>query len=225
MAQGQVDLSLINRDNRVTVEFDRAMVTETKQTRKNKDGEPVETGVTVYKLKYGETAKAVLEGAGIVIANPDGSAANMHKLALTWEQRDEAALKAKRDAEGVATFLKLVRRRCGLSTSKQKVDDRDKLELSDLRDWVAGKRTVIKRQFADLSAEAQAEVRKMADKLEGKAVAGKGKKLSAMDVLRQWVADGKLEGEQLEAAKVTIKEADERLAKMAAGKAVATAAK
>ena len=218
-----IDFQITRADGRTRLDFDNQHLEVTAQKRKNKDGEMVETGVTVYKLKYGEALSKVLEGAGLVTAREDGSAEVVHKVNLTIEARDGKATEAARAAKGTEAFLKLLRRRCGLSTSKQKVADGDKVSLEDLRDWVAGKKQLAKRDFASLEDKAQREVEKMAAKLEGKPVGGAKPKPIAIVRAQLERGDFANDPEQLAAVTECLKEHAERVARLAKGRAAKAA--
>lgn len=130
------------------------------ETRKNKDGETVETGISKRVFHYRVSQSSVDKGEGAIAVKPDGSTAVMREVKVIIRDQSEAALREKREASRWSNFGKDFRRFCGLSKSAKVVDAADKLTTQDVANFCNEFRKVKGYFFADLPKSAQDAVTK-----------------------------------------------------------------
>ncbi len=137
------------------------------ETRKNKDGETVETGIVKRVFHYRVSQSSVDKGEGAIAVKPDGSTAIMREVKVIIRDQNEEAIKAKREAARWSNFGKDFRRFCGLSKSAKKVDAADALTRQDVENFANGLRKVKGLFFHELPQSAQdAVTRAYADLLK-----------------------------------------------------------
>ena len=184
-------VQLVNQDGVTMIE----LVNETAETKQlaTKSGP---TGVTQRQWHIKNTVKQVKDGEAMTVLGDGGEAQLLTELKVTVKTYSAEAIAAKREADGLKMFASNLRKRLGLSKSKQVVADRDKLTAADVTDWRLGKRTIMGRSWDSLTDK----LRKDCEKIHGEAAKEKPVKAATPTVLMQVMAEalraeGKLDAE------------------------------
>lgn len=193
------------------------------ETRKGKDGETVQTGVTKRVFHYRVSQSSVDKGEGAITVMPDGSTAITREVKIMIRDQNEEAIKAKREAARWANFGKDFRRFCGLSKSAKAVDVADKLTRQDVENFCNGLRKVKGYFYHDLPEATQEAVTKAYSDLLKKEREAKPKQptlAQLAELAALAAAEGKALGQDWMEA---FEQAKAQAAKMKAGKAAKAA--
>lgn len=134
----------------------------------------VATGVMKREWHIRNTVKQVKDGEAMAVVGDNGEAQLLTELKVTVKTYSADAIAAKRDADALKSFVANLRKRLGLSKSKQVVADRDKLTVADVSDWMLGKREVMGKAWDSLSDKLKADCSKVhAEASKPKGAAGK----------------------------------------------------
>lgn len=193
------------------------------ETRKNKDGEVVETGISKRVFHYRVSQSSVDKGEGAIAVKPDGTTAVMREVKVIIRDQSEAALREKREAARWSNFGKDFRRFCGLSKSTKKIDAADALTRQDVENFCNGFRKVKGKFFQELPQSAQDAVTKAYADLLKKEREAKPK-LPSLAQLAELAALAQLEGKPLgQDWMEAFEKAKAQASKMKAGKAAKAA--
>lgn len=164
-----MDLGIIRADGQTMYQVCDDDYTVTRETRKGKDGQYVETGIVKRMLTVKSTVKQAMDGECQVVVLPDGSSGLVRELRITERVMDAAQVAAEREAKALDRIVPEVRKRLGLSKSKQAVSDRDKLTDAMLGEWMMAKRQVMGKDWEPLPQKVKEGVIKARSEAAGKA--------------------------------------------------------
>lgn len=164
-----MDLGIIRADGQTMYQVCDDDYTVTRETRKGKDGQYVETGIVKRVLTVKSTVKQAMDGECQVVVLPDGSSGLVRELRITERVMDAAQVAAEREARALDRIVPEVRQRLGLSKSKQPVSDRDKLTDAMLGEWMMAKRQVMGKDWEPLPQKVKKGVIKARNEAAGKA--------------------------------------------------------
>lgn len=202
--------------------------TLTLQNQQSRTTEVLVKGQTTGKQKrewvIKNTAKQVAAGEVALMQGDEGEARPLVELRVVQITYSPEALAAKREAETLKTFASNLRKRLGLSKSKQTVAERDKLSAADVSEWMLGKRKVMGKDWDSLPAALQKDCTKIHDEAAKVATgaAVKAKAISPTELAKQAVAALVEQGGD---ATELQQQLDTLLARQAKGKAAASKAK
>jgi len=162
------------------------------ETRKDKDGNIVETGVTKRTFHYRVSQSSIDKGEGAVAVR-DGEARVMREIKVVMRDVDESALSAKREALRWSNFAKDFRRFAGLSKSAKAIDAGDKLTQKDVENFINGFRKVKGKFYEELPKATQDAVTKAYSDLLKKANSAAAK-LPTMAQLAELAAEAAAQG-------------------------------
>ena len=154
------DVSVIRQDGMTVFSLADDDFETVAETRKNKDGEQVATGITKRVFHYRIGVKAVENGEGATMVMPDGSTGIVRELKVTERITDAAALQSKREANQWKTFAQDFRRFAGLGNSKKAVSESDRLTQKDVENFMNGLRKVKGKFFEELPEATRSLVEK-----------------------------------------------------------------
>jgi len=155
------DLGLMRRDGFTEYTLNDSDFITTAETRKGKDGQVIETGVTKRTFLFRKTNKEIADGEGTAVVLPDGKAATVREIRIIERYLDADAVAARNEADRVKNMVSNLRRYLGLSKSTKKVDERDKLTPQDVANWMNGDRQLFGKVFDTLPTATQDSVSKV----------------------------------------------------------------
>lgn len=157
----QQDLGLMRRDGFTEYTLNDEDFVTTAETRKGKDGQIIETGVTKRVFVFKKTNTEIANGEGTAVVLPDGKAATVREVRITERYLDSDAIAARNEADRVKNMVSNLRRYLGLSKSTKVVAESDKLTSQDVANWMNGDRQLFGKVFDTLPTATKDSVSKV----------------------------------------------------------------
>lgn len=154
-------MQIIRRDGLTEIAVDDAAFTTVAETRKDKDGQHIETGVTKRTFIQRANAKQLVDGEAVSMVLPTGEVALIRELRITERYVSASQMEKEGAAKRFENLIKDVRRFVGLSKSNKAVSESDKLTPKDLENWMNGLRKVKGYHFEELPADVQEKAGKV----------------------------------------------------------------
>ncbi len=126
-------------------------------------GEP--NGIHFAKYSYSKTQTDLEKGGGFEIVDENGDVRTAKKFSIVMETVDGAEIERKRTAKFFRNVVASIKRRTGITKTKNPVPASERLELADLRQWINGGRQLDGFDFDALPDITQSKVMEVVEKL------------------------------------------------------------
>lgn len=164
-------------------------------------------GIHFAKFAYSQTQTQLEQGGGFEIVDENGNVRTAKKFSIVFETVDGGQIAAKRDAKFFRGIVASLKKRTGLTKTKQPVAESNKLALADLRQWADGKRQIDGYDFEALPELTQEKVYEVMDKLGNPAAKTSKPSSGIKHLMELW--DTGLYDFMLEKGKITQAQYDE----------------
>lgn len=192
-------------------------------------GEP--NGIKFAKFAYSQTQAQLENGGGFEVVDENGNVRTAKKFSIVMETVDGAEVERKRTAKFFRNVVASIKRRVGITKTKNPVPASERLELADLRQWINGGRQLDGFDFTALPDITQDKVMEIVEKLANPNVKASPLPSSVAALAELWddgvydfaLEHGKVSQAKYDSLKRTVEAHKKRLADKAAKEAAEAA--